>query len=187
MKLRSPRVRRDEEGVTLVLVLAFLMAIALVVLSLVRATGNDLLSTANLKVQRLTEYAADSATSIAVQSVRYSGAYNAIPPSPPNPTKDCYPGGSPETFDSAKISVFCTLDQYNPISGVTRVMTFYTCAGPLTGGNCSSSNAILQAQVIFDDYDTAAPNNNYFCSTTASSTCGSAMTINSWIFETANH
>jgi len=68
---------RDDAGAVLILALVFIIVIAVVVLALVNLSGNDLLNTSNLKKQRSLEYAADGATTAAVQAVRNSYlAYN---------------------------------------------------------------------------------------------------------------
>jgi hypothetical protein len=170
--------RRNEAGFTMVLVLILLVAVALVVAAIASATSDDLRNSSNLASQRSLEYAADGATSIAVQNVRYSG----IPYSPSTPM-DCLPGTSTNPsvlIDNVSIWVFCSQQSFVPISGVTRMIYFYACAS----SSCSASNSILTALVTFDDYSVS---NTYNCNPGGLvSTCGSAMTINSWIVETGN-
>ena len=64
---------------------------------------------------------------------------------------------------------------------MTRVINFYACQSR----HVLSINTVLQAQIVFDDYPvTGLPH----CTPGGSvSTCGSSMTVNSWIVETANH
>jgi hypothetical protein len=162
--------------------LVFVLAIGLMVVSLANMAANDTVNSTNLTHQRSVEYAADSATSIAVQNVRYSA--NPYSSSPAN----CLPNGGSVTINGIAMSVKCTRQQYNIFSGVTRVINFY--AYVCTNQNCSSTgpNPVLQAQITFDDWP--ADNSNRLCDPSAggkSSTCGTAMTVNSWILETANN
>jgi hypothetical protein len=165
----------DERGAILVLALVFVLAIGLTVVSLANLATNDTVNSTNLANQRSLEYAADGATSMAVQNVRYSGnPYTSSPAS-------CLPNGSSVNFGGTSMWVSCTRQQFNPVSGVTRVINFYACRT----ATCSSSNAVLQAQVTFDDYSVS---NVYACTPGGSiATCGTAMTINRWILETANN
>jgi hypothetical protein len=169
------RCHRDEAGAVLILALVFLLAIGLAVVSLATMTTNDILNSTNLTSQRSIEYSADGATSMAVQNVRYSGnPYSSAP-------ANCLPNGSSATLNGVSMSVDCTQQQFDPVSGVTRVINFYACRT----GTCSSTNAILQAQITFDDYSVS---NSYLCTPGVSvSTCGTAMTVDSWILETANN
>ena len=160
-----------ESGSSLVLALVFLVAVALVGLSLGRSISNDLGNSSNLSNQRSLEYAADGATSIALQKARYAGTvYQAQP-------TDCLGGGV--TINNVVMRVFCSEQTYNPLSGVTRVVNFFACAQ--AQAPCSSGNAVLQAQVTFDDYSAAQPL-VYACPPS----CGYAATVNSWVLETAN-
>jgi hypothetical protein len=190
-------VKRDETGAILLLALVFSVVIALILLALVTLAGNDLLNTTNLKSQRNVEYAADGATTAAVQAVRNSYlAYNDQPGlgvkgalcTPVGPTP---PGNSvPMTQVNGKpMIVDCAIQAYNPpgptASAQTRVVNFYTCSGTNTSANaCTTTNAIIQAQVTFDDY---APSGGYDCSGLGhTTTCGSAESIDTWVVETAN-
>jgi hypothetical protein len=167
----------------LVLALVFVLAIGLTVVALANMATNDTVNSTNLTGQRSVEYAADGATNIAVQNVRYSGnPYSSTP-------ANCLPNGGSITLGGTAIWVSCTRQQFNPPnavgvggSGVTRVINFYAC-GTAT---CSSTNAVLQAQITFDDYSVS---NSYSCTWPGGplSTCGTAMTVNSWILETANN
>jgi Tfp pilus assembly protein PilX len=173
---RWDRDAHDDAGAVLVLALVFVLAIGLLVVSLANMATNDTVNSTNLTHQRSVEYAADSATSIAVQNVRYSG--NPYSSSPAN----CLPNGGSMTINGTDIWVNCTQQQFNIFSGVTRVINFYACRS----ATCSSSKAVLQAQITFDDFSVS---NSYSCTWPGgpTSTCGTAMTVNSWILETANN
>jgi hypothetical protein len=187
---QQPPPRRDESGVTLLLALVFLLAIGLNVVSIGSATSNNLLNSSNLNSQRSLEYAGDAATSIAVQNVRYSGnPYTAT-------VTDCIPGGSPVPISGVNVWVSCSQLHYDPIAGTTRDINFFACTTkpPVTaqdpgGSKCfgngiqSPGAPILRADVVFDDF---AVDNTKFCTVGGvTSTCGSAMQIDSWIVQSA--
>jgi hypothetical protein len=65
-----PRRARGEEGVTLLLALAFLSLFALVIPAILQLGGTNLLDTSRLHQQRSDVYAADGATEAAIQYVR---------------------------------------------------------------------------------------------------------------------
>ena len=76
---RTSAARRDDSGVTLVLALVFIVVGALALTALVSFAGGALLNTVNLGAQRSVQYAADGATDIAIQSVRYRPSYFPTP------------------------------------------------------------------------------------------------------------
>jgi hypothetical protein len=187
--------RSDEDGAILLLALVFALVIALVLVALINLAGNDLHNTSNLKTQRNLEYAADGATTAAIQSVRnsylaYNGTLGAIG-ALCTPLGGA-PPGTPEVMTQVNgdsMIVDCTNQAYNPPgpspSAQTRVVNFYACASSNTGANaCTTANALIQAQVTFDDY---APSGGYDCTGLGhTTTCGSAESIDSWVVETAN-
>ncbi|MGD0255653.1 MAG: hypothetical protein ABSB99_08910 [Acidimicrobiales bacterium] len=173
----STRHQHGEDGASLILALVFMVVMSLLLLGLLELTGTALVNTYNLKSQRSLEYAADGAADIAVQNVRYSdNPYSAS-------STNCLPGSvSSITLNGVSMSVDCTQQAYDPLSGLTREVNFYACTSAL----CTSSNAVLQAEVTFEDY--SSDNTTYHCSpTTGLSTCGTGMLIDSWVVETANH
>jgi hypothetical protein len=166
--------RGTESGVALVLALICMTALSLVLLAIGTTTTNDLVNSGNLKSQHALEYAADGATSLAMQTVRYGGTTWQT-------AGVCLPTGNSVTINSVAIWVTCSAQTYDPVSGVTRVINFWACKST----SCSASSAVVSAQVTFDDYDSA---NNYNCTPGVSvSTCGSAQTINSWIIKTGDN
>jgi hypothetical protein len=188
--------KRDEDGATLMLALVFLFVIGLVVISLGSTTSNGILNSTNLEGQRSIEYAADGATSIAVQSVRFVPTTYPTPPSTPT---NCLPGtdvvthgGSAASTDIFTSYVVCNQPTDDELSAISRVVDFYTCVipgpPPQSPPTCNGTNSVLSAIVTFDDFATS--NNVSQCQaspTLESSTCGSAMTINSWVLNTASH
>jgi hypothetical protein len=178
----------DESGVTLILALVFILAVGLVLVALVYATGGALLNSSNLRNQRAVEYAADGATTMAAQSVRYSGypfcnLSTGACPGITGTTTSCLPNVNAVTINGVSMQVSCSGQIWDSISGVTRVINFFACQS----GTCSSTNAVLQAQVTYDDYPVNGPKNClYGQSPPQVSTCGTGMTINSWILKTAS-
>lgn len=172
----------EDAGVALILVLVFLVAIGFLFIVLGGSASTDLANTGNLASQRSVEYAASSASEMAVQTVRYSGQDYHLAGA------DCLPNGSSVSINSLTMFVDCTSQAYTPSSGVTRVVNFFTCAAstslPVGPTDCDSTNALVEAQVSFDDYNS---DNKSFCTPGGVvSSCGSAMTINSWVVETGN-
>src|SRR6202035_47505 len=88
------RSETDESGAVLVLALVFVIVMAIALLAVVSFAGDGLRNSANLKGQRALEYAADSATTAAIQTVRYSYyAFDGSPPTNPSNT-GCLPDGA---------------------------------------------------------------------------------------------
>jgi hypothetical protein len=174
-QIASRRPSRHDEGAALVLALVFLVAVGLVLLAIVTFAGGSFRNTINLNSQRGVEYAADGATTAAAQATRYT--YNTYT-TPGN----CLPGGqSSMTINGIAISVQCSAVNFNPNSAATREVLFLACR---TGGSCTTSNAIIQASVTYDDYSTSG---FYVCSSaTGTQTCGSGMTVNSWLVQNAD-
>jgi len=201
------RPRRDESGAALLLALGFVLAIALILVAIASSASNDIASTSNLGSQRSLEFAADGAATLAVQNVRFSGNPYSGPPSASNAppaTTDCLPNGTAGealgsyhsvTINGVQMSVFCIAQSDDAISSLTRVISFYACptASITVLTPCATqsngtpySSVVLVALVTFDDY--AINNSNQWCPPPVgkASTCGSSMTINSWVVETAN-
>jgi hypothetical protein len=173
----SPR-SRDESGVALILALVFIVAIATIFLALGSFATGSLVNTQNLKAERAIEYAADGATTLAVQNVRYSGNPYA------SAAANCLPNGGSVTLNNIPVWVVCTQQSFAPLSGVTRVINFYACGQDPSKVACTTTDSAIVAQVSYDDY---ATNNTSNCTSGGvTSTCGSAMTINSWVVQKGN-
>jgi hypothetical protein len=185
--------RRGDNGAVLLLALFVMTGVSLMLVALVSLAGNDLHTTSLLRSQRSIEYAADGATTAAVQNVRYQFlAYNGAPAS-------CTPATASGSFtvNGVAMTVTCsgefggTADPpaCDPVAApnipcVTRLVDFYAC----TQGPCSANNPnnVLRAQVAFDDY--AAPGVPFACdSSLGTKTCGTGMEIMSWVVDPANH
>lgn len=165
----------SEAGVALILVLVFLLAISLILITLASAAASDLRNSTNLAEQRSLEYSADGAMTIATQSVRYSGQSYGSMPSP------CLPGGS-IALNNETIYVDCTYQSPPNTGQVSRAINFYACVT----SNCSSTDAIVEAQIYYNDYPPGNGTTSICTPGGETATCGTAMTINSWIVETGN-
>lgn len=99
---------RDDSGAALIIALIFLIVGALAVAGLVTFAGTALMDTAQLKSTRALQYAADGATDIAIQAVRYSpDAYEKPTLSPATPPQNCL-GPNSVLINGFHISVDCT-------------------------------------------------------------------------------
>lgn len=181
------------------LALVFIVAVSLIITGLANWALNDLNNTAVFSSSRSLQNAAQSATEVAVQSIRYapliSATLNASPPS------YCW-GSGPSSelatteFTSvpfsggAYIAVWCST-AWNPSSFNTRVVTFSTCladalpsgTSPATVASAATAcaaNPTLQVIVTFSDYptgSTGAPTQG-----TCFTFCGTTKTINNWVW-----
>jgi hypothetical protein len=154
---RRTNTARGDTGAVLVLALIFLTTASLIVGALSAWTVNDLSNTSSFTSARSLQYAARSATNLAVQSIRDTPllspgqTLNASPPS------YCWGTGAPSqlsNIDGAPpMSVWCST-AYAPSSTVTRVVTLSTClsSAMVTAAATCAANPLLQAVVTFDDY-----------------------------------
>jgi Tfp pilus assembly protein PilX len=162
-----------DTGAVLVLALVFLVVVSLIGGTLVAWVGNDLRNTTHLKGDRTFQYAASGVTEIEIQGVRYIYTANVA-------WSNCTPGGGASfTLDSQALEVFCNT-ALAPTSAATRVVTLDTCPSSESQSTCTA-NPYLQAIVTFNDYSNA---NSYHCtSATDEATCGTGMSISSWIIQ----
>jgi hypothetical protein len=170
--------KQDDDGAILILALVFILLIALSVLGLLTFGGTGIKDAASLQGQRSVEYAADGATTAAIQTVRYS--YEAYDGNT-NPAGDCLPTGStimiPEDGVNYTLTVDCsgTLEAAPTPQQYTREVSFYACMQ----SSCSESNAIVAATVDFQDLSSVTGVDG--CDSSDTSTCGTGMVISDWI------
>ena len=169
---------QDEAGVSLVLALVMLIVLSFIFLAIARSSITDIANSSNLTSQTSTEYAATGATQMAVQTVRYSGDGFAQ-----GAASNCWGSAPPSiVINGVSMTVDCEQDAYNQSLSNTRVIDFYACSA--SEAPCSSTNALLYANVSFDDYSLGGQLN---CTPpTNISTCGASEHINSWIPESGN-
>jgi hypothetical protein len=198
---KTPHRDRDEQGSALILALVFVFAVGIIILALATFTSNSMLTTSNVRVQRTSLNDAETATVAAMQYLRnnYSGTtYNAAPagclptqiPSgggPPVGGPTGLPSSDPRKTSGSTVNLYC-IASYNPFSSATRVVDFYACGPAASAATCTaggSSMTVLHAEVTYNDYPTSGPPT---CGPTFDpnatppqiSSCGTAMTVNSW-------
>jgi hypothetical protein len=150
----------DEAGATLVLALMFIAVAGVIIGALAMGSGNDIMNIGNFKTSRATLNAAEGATQAQMNAMRY--VYTTTCP------------GTPYSLDGVSIVVTCTAT-VNPGSSSSRVVTF-TASPP-----GQSSVTLISAQVIYDDFSSSFNTNDCLASNPSPTTCGSGMTVNSWV------
>jgi hypothetical protein len=173
--------QRGEAGAVLVLALLFLVVVGGVVGSLATWAQNDLNNTAKFTAARSVQYAADSATEVAIQDIRYTPLLSANQTLNASPPTYCWNNpGTPElpAVDGVSMDVWCST-AWSPSSANTRVVTFSTCQNNVAAATCAAK-PLLQVVATFDDY----PANVISAPTSAQCVvyCGTGMTINSWVW-----
>jgi hypothetical protein len=178
--LHPPR-RRDESGAVLVLALIFMVLTAVIITSLAAWEGTNLKDIGAVKYGRSTLYSSNGAVQVAIANTRYTYPSNTGLALCPNSSTQ--QSTNPFTIDTVSVAVTCqtTLDPTCPSSiGIcTRqeTLTAYPAAD-CTSTSCTG-NYFVQAVVYFDDYSSSSAND---CNPLgAQTTCGSSMSIYSWI------
>jgi hypothetical protein len=187
--------RRDERGVSLLLALGFIFSIGLVILGISTFAANAFKTTVNLDQQRAREANAESAVTLAISNVRFN--YNAFTSASPNcmPSTPAnawvYPTAIPT--QSGAMTVFCTYSDQNVGSAASRVVNFMACPVSVSStaapsSSCAQASAALYAQVTFDDLPpNASPLANTCTATGSGTTCGVAMTVDTWDVRSADN
>jgi hypothetical protein len=184
---------QNESGSVLILAMAFLLAISLIVGALANWAMNDLNNTTKFNSASSLNYAATSATQVAIQSIRYS----PLMPQTQSPALNfCW---TPQVgyvsqlsnFDGFTVAVWCSTVQ-TLSSARTRVVTLIACTSTLNPNITTSSlstvqaaasacqaSPLLTARVAFDDYPSAggAP-----LSLTCTTWCGQGATTELWVW-----
>jgi hypothetical protein len=191
--LAAPHDRsKGERGAVLILALIMLTVGMLIVGGLTFAVSNHLAASTRFRNARSLQYAARSATDLAIQNIRYtpllatstaaSSTLNASPPVP------CWQNAG----DTATVSAVYAVDgipqmdawcstQWTPTSAETRTVTISTCPDPHNLLNASQCEAqpYLQAVLSFDDYP---PGVSIPTSTQCVTYCGTGMTTDNWVW-----
>jgi hypothetical protein len=183
----APEREADERGALLVLVLIFLVVVSLVVGGLLTTLRSDLANTANLAAARSLEYDAQTATNLAMQSIRYTPLLapgQTLNASPPMPCWAAGPGGKYGSAypshvvgaDGVDVAAWCTT-QWFPTSARTRVVTIVACQATMGNANCAA-NPVLESVVSFNDYPPSVTNPTYGQCIVY---CGTGITLESWL------
>lgn len=160
----------DEEGASLVIALVFTIAIAFVILSLIRLTGTNLINSANLQIDRSTEYSADGVVDGGIQMIRtYTG----------DTVAKCAAGSI--FAPSGGINNFDVVAYCGNVSAPKneRVVTFEACSSSNTNFTSCEANSLLEAVVTIVDV-------NCPTLTTCTPSIGYAVTVDSWTVKRAN-
>ena len=169
--------RGEDSGAVLVLVLVFMVVVAVIVGGLSDLIMNDVRNTSNFASQRSLQYAATSATDVAMQSIRYvpllstNTTLNASPPSSCGGSESSSVNGAPA------MAVWCST-VWTPTSATTRLVTFSTCVATAAAASCAA-NPLLQALVAYDDY---GPGVSSPTQARCVVYCGTGMTVESWLW-----
>jgi hypothetical protein len=188
---------RDETGAILILAMAFLLVVSVIVASLATWTTNNLNNTLQFQSAGSKLYAAEGATEVALRASRYTV--------PVNTTSVGYVCPGLSNLSKPLVSVngyyvqdWCVTTATNSSPSYTRQVVLTACLLPsgsstLTGACQINGNTtvptLLTAIVDIDDnplvisssYNPAVPN----CSPGSPSTCGTTMTIISWVPQAA--
>jgi hypothetical protein len=157
----------SERGSVLILALVYIISISLIVGALADWAMNDLNNTNHFQSESSLEYAATSATQVAISSIRYNPLYSVTASNNPPGLGYCWtPSGAANlsqltNFDGFNVTVWCSTAE-NLASANTRVVSFYACTSPTTvpatlaaadadGATCAAK-PLLYAQVAYDDY-----------------------------------
>jgi hypothetical protein len=166
----------------LVLALIFMVSTALVVGALASWTANDVQNIGHFKTARTALYAADAAMQTALSGVRYQ--YQNF-----STTQSCGSSTDPFALDGWSIVVLCGFNQTpNEGSSNSRVVNVNAYLSSQVCGTspCNAATApLIAAQVIFNDLSSPGLVSN--CPPTpptSQSTCGTGMTVNSWVVKT---
>jgi hypothetical protein len=179
----AERSDRDESGSVLALALLYLIAISLILVGLASWVTNDLNNSSRFSAARSVQFAANSATELAIQNMRYTPLLAAGQTLNASPPAYCWGSGptsqlaGANTVDGVSIEVWCST-AWTPASANTRVVTFSAC---LSGVNASACvvNPTLAAVVAFDDYPPGVSTPN---SGVCAVYCGAGLTVESWLW-----
>ncbi len=187
----------DERGAVLILALIMLIVGTLIVGGLTYEVTNNIQDSTRFKAARSLQYAARSATNLAIQNIRYAPLLVTTAPTPStlnaSPPVPCWQNTAGTNTISevsnidgiAEMATWCSTI-WTPTSADTRTVTISTCLGPVNVPTASQALALasqcagqplLQAVIAFDDY----PNGQSVPASAQCVTfCGTGMTTVSW-------
>jgi hypothetical protein len=142
------RVQRDEQGVALVLALAFTVLVGLVTSALLSSLASAVNERSTLDTVRDRQYAADGAVQQAIATVRGVGA--------PGPGLAACGGPYTRALNGITIRVDCTnVPTLTRTGYVQRNVVFTSCVS--TGVACTTATTIVRAQVNYEANDAETP------------------------------
>jgi hypothetical protein len=163
----------------MILALAFLVAVSLVVVGIVRWAGNNLSNTSKFVAAQSVQSAANSATQFAIQFDRYNFLNSGLDGAAAQP---CWTSGSTPSqtqINNQTVDSWCMTRAYDGLNPPQRVVTISTCASSVTSGSACESEPLLQAIVTFVDGAGAC---SAASSVSVPNTCGLSASITDWQF-----
>lgn len=172
--------RRNESGVTLALVMGYILIVGLIIGGMSAWIQSDLNNSVHFANARNMQNAEAGAMNVAIEGIRYTPLLGNNQTLNANPPDYCFGTSSPSTvvgINGLSYDVWCSTI-WNPASTTTRIVTLDECPTSVSASQCASS-PLLQGVVTFDDY----PQTGYTLqNTVCTSTCGDEMLIDSWIY-----
>lgn len=167
------------------LALIFMTVVSLIVLAMAAWTTTGLRSSIDFTQAQQTVASANSLAQLALQESRYTFQPGTLLAQPP---VSCWgTGATPPTINNLPpMSAWCST-RWNPSSvKATRRVTIYVCPtslSPSAPSDCAST-PYLQVIATFDDYSASGGSPQCTDGPTSASwvTCGTYMSINSWVF-----
>jgi hypothetical protein len=173
--------RRDETGAVLILALIYIIVISVTVAALTGWATNDLNNSSHFASASELQMSASAMTDVAIQYVRYNPEISTSQAEgQASPLVACWGSNSLAAIpkiDGTQVAVWCST-VWNPLSQVTRDVTFYACPISVLAAACATpGNTLLTTEVYYDDYPTG--NNTAPIQVLCTVWCGEGMTINS--------
>jgi hypothetical protein len=179
---RRRQAEHDESGAILVLALIFTVITALLISGLAAWAGNDIKNIGNLTSSRTAVYAANGAIQTAIYNTRYSFSSNTTAGFCPSTSQsNTDPFTLAGRVASVSIDVWCTYPTQCPIPFCSRVVTMSAYPAAQCTSTACIGSPYVQAEVVYDD--NTSLNYNDCTATGAQTTCGSTMTIYSYVNE----
>lgn len=176
----SRRASKGDGGSSLVLAIVFLTVVSVVMIALVDWVGNDLRNTANFTAAQSFQSTANSASQVALQTVRYNFMAQTLNASPPAPCWTALPTPSLFLLNGQSVDSWCTTS-WTVGTDQGRVVTISTCLSSVSATNCAQS-PLLQAIVSLGDFQRGYGFATCGLDPRSWVTCGTTMTINTWAF-----
>ena len=149
------RIRRDEQGVALVLALSFMVLIGVVTTALLSSLISSVGQRSQLDDVRNRQYAAEAAVEGAIASARATPASAGLGATCTSPSR---------SLNGITIHVDCTNIPIPTRTGFTQANTVFTsCVGSST---CTTANTIVRAQVNYESADGTTITKSYIQSWT---------------------
>lgn len=170
----------------LLLALILLVVGTIAIGALAFQVTNDLSNSKQFQHVRSVQFAAKSATNLAIQNIRYtpmlrttSSTQSTLNASPPVPCWGSAAESSLASIDGVpSMASWCTTS-WTPSSGVTRTVTISTCPATESADQCADQ-PLLQAIVTFDDYPAGAVSGP--TASQCQTYCGTSMVASSWVW-----